>query len=162
LITVSHEDEWLRGARRVLLNRPGTVGLLSVGEAVDSAAVALRLAAAMNRLTGERIGLFPRWRDWRRDGRAIERAGVMVLSPPAQRDLVAALAALNAAVAGARTRFAHVLIDLAGLPLRHPTTLGCADALITLAASGRVREDHLLAVERLLPDDRNLGVMLID
>jgi hypothetical protein len=54
------------------------------------------------------------------------------------------------------------VIDLSGLPLRHPATLSCADALVTLAASGGVREDHLLAVERLLPIDRNLGVMLID
>jgi hypothetical protein len=162
LIAVSHEDEWLRGARRVLVNRPRTVGLLPVGTAVDSAAVSLRLGAAMNRLTGELIALIPRWRDWRRDGGVIERAGVVVLHPPAQSDLPGALAELESAVAGARARFAHVVIDLAGVPLRHPATLRCADALVTLAASGGVSEEHLLAVERLLPVDRNLGVMLID
>jgi hypothetical protein len=116
----------------------------------------------MNRLTGELIALFPRWRNWRRDGGAIERAGVVVLHPPAQPDVAGALTELEAAVARARARFTHVLIDLAGLPLRHPATLRCADALVTVAASGGVREDHLLAVERLLPVDRNLGVMLID
>jgi hypothetical protein len=163
LIAVSDDDdEWLRSARRVLVNRPGTIGLIPLGKAVDSPSVSLRLAAAMNRLTGQLIGLFPRWRDWRRDGGAIERAGVAVLHPPAQSDLAAALAALEEGVARARVRFAHVVIDLAGLPLRHPTTLGCADVLVTLAASGAVREDHLLAIERLLPDDRHLGVMLID
>jgi hypothetical protein len=115
----------------------------------------------MNRLTGARIALIPRWQDWRRDAGVIERAGVVVLHPPAQDDAPGALAELESVVSGARTRFAHVVIDLAGLPLRHPATLRCADALVTLAASGGVREDHLLAVEGLLPVDRNLGVMLI-
>jgi hypothetical protein len=92
----------------------------------------------------------------------VERAGVSLLCPPAQNDVLEALAALQAWVPRARERLAHVVIDLSGLPLRHPATLSCADALVTLAASGGVREEHLLAVERLLPIDRNLGVMLID
>src|SRR5688572_3692130 len=58
LIAVSNDDdEWLRTARRVLVNRPGAVGLLSVGAPVDSTEVSQRLAAAMARLTGKRIGL---------------------------------------------------------------------------------------------------------
>lgn len=86
----------------------------------------------------------------------------MVLFPPGQNDVLGALAALESAVERARPRFPHLVIDLAGLPLRHPTTLSCADALVTLAASGGVREDRLLALERMLPVERNLGVMLID
>ena len=162
LIAVSHDDDWLRTARRVLADRPDTVGLLSVGKAVDTGAVSLRLAAAMNRLTGQTIGLIPHWRAWRRRPEVVSRPGVMVVSPPAQNGVLEALAALESAVARARPRFAHLVIDLAGLPLRHPTTLSCADALVTLAASGGVREERLLAVERMLPGDRNLGVVLIE
>jgi len=162
LIAVSHDDEWLRTARRVLAGRPETIGLISVGAAVDTSAVSLRLAKAMHRLTGQNIGLIPHWRAWRRAAGAVERAAVMVLTPAAQNDVLEALAALDTMVARARSRFAHLLIDLAGLPLRHPATLSCADALVTLAASGGVRAEHLLAVERLLPGERNLGVMLID
>jgi hypothetical protein len=166
LIAVSNDDEWLRTARRVLVNQPGTVGLLSVGAPVDSTAVSRRLAEAMARLTGKSIGLFPHWRCWGATAGVVQAlpTGVVVLSPPAPggEDPVAAVAALETAVSHARLRFAHLLLDLAGLPLRHPPTLACADVMVTLAAPGGVREEHLLALERLLPADRNLGVMLID
>jgi hypothetical protein len=162
-----HDDEWLRMARRILVNRPAVVGLISVGAAVDTTAVSRRLAGAMSRLTGQAIGLFPHWRCWRETAGvaevlASETGQVVVLSPPAETDALVAVAALQAAITHGRLSFAHLLIDLADLPLRHPATLACADAIVTLAASGGVREDHLMAVERLLPDDRNLGVMLID
>src|SRR5215212_6281402 len=52
LMAVSNDDEWLRTARRVLVNRPGVVGLLSIGAPVDSTEVSRRLAEAMARLTG--------------------------------------------------------------------------------------------------------------
>jgi hypothetical protein len=166
LIAVSNDDEWLRTARRVLVNRPGAVGLLSVGAPVDSTEVSRRLAAAMARLTGKRIGLFPHWRCWGAAAGVVSvlPTDVVVLSPPAPggEDPVAAVAVLEDAVAHARLGFAHLVIDLAGLPVRYPPTLACADVLVTLAAPGGVREEHLLALERLLPVDRNLGVMLID
>jgi len=167
LIAVSNDDdEWLRTARRVLVNRPGAVGLLSVGAPVDSDEVSRRLAAAMARLTGKNIGLFPHWRSWGASGGVVSMlpTGVVVLSPPAPGgdDPVAAVTALESAVAHARLNFAHLLIDLAGLPLRYPPTLTCADVLVTLVAPGGVREEHLLALDRLLPGERNLGVMLID
>jgi hypothetical protein len=120
----------------------------------------------MARLTGGRIGLFPQWRLWGPTAGVAELLSpeVVVLSPgnPGGDDPVAAVAALETAVAHARRAFPHVLLDLAGLPLRHPPTLACADVLVTVAASGGVREEHLLALGRLLPDERNLGVMLID
>lgn len=91
-----------------------------------------------------------------------ESGNVVVLSPLAESDALVAATALETAVAQARINFAHLVVDLAGLPLRHPSTLACADALVTVAAAGGVREDHLLALDRILPSDRNLGVMLID
>jgi hypothetical protein len=166
LIAVSNDDEWLRTARRVLVNRPVAVGLLSVGAPVNSTEVSRRLAAAMARLTGQNIGLFPHWRSWGPTAGVVQvlPSGVVVLCPgaPGGDDPVAAVAALGAAVTHARGAFTHLLIDLAGLPVRHPPTLACADVLVTLAAPGGVREEHLLALERLLPIDRNLGVMLVD
>jgi hypothetical protein len=162
---VSNDDEWLRTARRVLVNRPGVIGLVSVGDALDSTAVSRRLAGAMSRLTGKRIGLIPQWRAWGPVPAAEERAsGLVEISPAAPRraDAIEAVAVLSSVVAQARIAFPHLVIDLAELPLRHPATLTSADVLVTLAASGGVREDHLLAMERLLPEDRHLGVMLID
>jgi hypothetical protein len=148
------------------MNRPGAIGLLSVGSPVDSTEVSRRLAAAMARLTGKSIGLFPHGRSWGATAGVVEvlPTNVVVLSPPAPGgdDRVAAVAALEEAVGHARLSFAHLLLDLADLPVRHPPTLACADVLVTLVAPGGVREEHLLALERLLPGERNLGVMLID
>jgi hypothetical protein len=86
----------------------------------------------------------------------------VVLSPPAERDPVAAIAALDAAIAHARRSFAHLVVDLAGLPLRHPATLACVDAVAVIARSGGLRDDQLAAVAQLVPPDRHLGVMLVD
>jgi hypothetical protein len=164
-IAVSNDDEWLRAARRVLVNRPGVIGLVSVGDPLDSTAVSRHLAGAMSRLTGKRIGLIPQWRSWGPAPVAEERAsGLVEISPAAPRrpDAIEAVTVLSSVVAQARVAFPHLVVDLAELPLRHPATLASADVLVTVASSGGVREEHLLAVERLLPEDRNLGVMLID
>jgi hypothetical protein len=167
------EEEWLRTARRVLVNRPQVVGLISVGEPVDTGAVARELALAISRLSGQAVGLFPSWRLWPDTAGVSEvlssdTAQVVVLSPPTEidaggeLDVLVALSSLDAAVAHARRSFPHLVVDLGGLPLRHPATLACADAIVTVVASGGVRAEHLLAVERLLPGPQNLGVMLID
>jgi hypothetical protein len=166
-IDLGHDDHWLRTARQVLINRPGAVGLIPVGADVDTTAVCRRLAQAMGRLTGQPIGVFPHWRTWRETAGVAEviraaNSSVVVLSPLAETDPVVAATVLETAVAHARINFAHLVVDLAGLPLRHPATLACADVLVTVAASGGVREEHLLALERTLPGDRNLGVVLID
>jgi hypothetical protein len=129
--------------------------------------VGRHLGQAMVRLTGQSIGLFPHWRRWTDTAGVSEvlsadGGDVVVLSPAAERDPLAALGLLVPALARARHAFAHLLVDLGELPLRHPDTLACVDAIVTVAASGGVREEHLLAVERLLPSDRNLGVVLID
>jgi hypothetical protein len=160
---VTNEDEWLRTARRVLERRPAVVGLVALGAPVESTAVARRLAEAMNRLTGQGIALIPHWRSWRLGGsdRAPDPA-VTELVPPPTHDALAAVAALEQVIAAARQSFFHVVVDLAGLPLRHPATLACVDAIAVVAAPGGVREEHLVALERLVPSDRNLGVMLVD
>jgi hypothetical protein len=160
-----NDDEWLRTARRVLVNGPQVIGLLAVGT-VDTAAVAGRLAEAINRLTGELIGLVPHWRRWGQ--RALEGEGgrpnpaVVRLTPPAETEVLAALPALEEIIGRARPRFSYLIVDLAGLPLRHPTTVGCADAIVTVAPSGALREEHLRILDRAVPDERNLGVMLVD
>jgi hypothetical protein len=53
-------------------------------------------------------------------------------------------------------------VDLAGLPLRHPRTLACVDAVAVVARPGGLREDQLALVEELVPPGRHLGVMLVE
>jgi hypothetical protein len=166
-MAMSNDDEWLRTARRVLTSRPAVLGLLARGAALDTDAVARRLAQAMGRLTGQSIGLFPHRRLWRETAGVAEvlasdAGNVVVLSPPAEADPVAAIGALETAIGHARRSFAHLVVDLNGLPLRHPGTLACVDAVAVVARSGGVREDQLAYVEHLLPPERHLGVMLVD
>jgi hypothetical protein len=166
-MAMSNDDEWLRTARRVLTGQPGTLGLLARGAAVDTTAVSRRLAQAMGQLTGRSIGLFPHRSLWRQTAGvaevvASEAGNVVVLSPPAERDPVAAIEALGTAIAHARRSFAHLLVDLAGLPLRHPGTLACVDAVAVIARPGGMRDDQLALVEQLLPPERHLGVLLVD
>jgi hypothetical protein len=93
---------------------------------------------------------------------ASDSGNVVVLSPPAESDTLVAMAVLATAVAQARLSFQHLVVDLAGLPLRHPGTLACVDTVVTVAAAGGVREDDVGRVERMVPEARNLGVMLIE
>jgi hypothetical protein len=93
---------------------------------------------------------------------ASDAGDVVVLSPPAESDVLVAMAALETAVSQARLSFQHLVIDLAGLPLRHPGTLGCVDTVLTVAAAGGVREDEVGRLERMVPGERNLGVVLIE
>jgi hypothetical protein len=159
-------EEWLRMARRVLRRRPQAVGLVPLGRQVDSAAISRRLGRALAVLTGEVVGVFDSWRRWRGTATNFvlpESAtdGVVVLPPPVETDGVLAAFALEEAVMDARASFATLVVDLGGLPLRHPSTIACADVLVTAANAGQVRERQLHTLRRVLPDDRNLGVLLI-
>ena len=59
--------------------------------------------------------------------------------------------------------FAHVLCDLTGLELlgEHGSAAACMDATIMVARAHHTRESQLLALRRLMPVDRFLGVLLV-
>jgi hypothetical protein len=158
--------EWIQMARRILRRKPQVIGLVSLGRQVDSGDVSRRLGRAMAVLTGEVIGVFDSWTRWRGATARFalpERAtdGVVILPPPAEDDSVLAALELEREVAEARRSFANLIVDLHGLPLRHPATLACADVLVTAASAGQVRDRQLSTLRRLLPAERNLGVLLV-
>jgi len=59
--------------------------------------------------------------------------------------------------------FAHVLCDLTGLELlgEHASAAACMDAVVVVARARRTREDALRALQRSMPPERVLGVLLV-
>ncbi len=59
--------------------------------------------------------------------------------------------------------FAHVLCDLTGFDLlgEHGSAAACMDGVILISRARHTHEDQLLALRRLMPPDRFLGVLLV-
>jgi len=59
--------------------------------------------------------------------------------------------------------FGHVLCDLTGLELvgEHASAAACMDTVMVVARAHRTHEDDLLALRRVLPPNRFLGVLLV-
>jgi hypothetical protein len=59
--------------------------------------------------------------------------------------------------------FGHVLVDLTGLELlgEHASAAACMDSVMLVARAGKTREAQLMALRRLMPQDRFLGVLLV-
>lgn len=59
--------------------------------------------------------------------------------------------------------FAHILCDLTGFELigEHASAAACMDGVVLLCRAHRSREDELLALSRLMPRGRFLGVLLV-
>jgi hypothetical protein len=59
--------------------------------------------------------------------------------------------------------FGHVLCDLTGLELlgEHASAAACMDSVMLVARAHKTREAQLLALRRLMPADRFLGVLLV-
>jgi hypothetical protein len=73
------------------------------------------------------------------------------------------LALMLASLSG-EASFRHVLVDLTGFEERIGEFLGAldlVDGVITLGRAAITREQDLVRVQRELPDDKNLGVLLV-
>ena len=59
--------------------------------------------------------------------------------------------------------FAHILCDLTGFDLigEHASAAACMDGVVLVGRAHKSKEEELLALARLMPKDRFLGVLLI-
>ncbi len=59
--------------------------------------------------------------------------------------------------------FAHILCDLTGFELigEHASAAACMDAVVLVGRAHATHEDELLALSRLMPADRFVGVLLV-
>lgn len=91
-------------------------------------------------------------------------AGSLALLTPARveraGEVVPALARL---LLDGSELFAHILCDLTGFELigEHASAAACMDGVVVLGRAHKSRESELLALARLMPRDRFLGVLLV-
>jgi hypothetical protein len=171
--------EATRIARRLHAAGTRIIGLVPADARVAVPPVALQLGHALCDLTGATIAVvdanvrYPglsrlaRGRQADHDRSVYStrwiRGSLALLTPPhAERagEIVPQLARL---LLDGVDLFAHVLCDLTGLELlgEHASAAACMDGVIVVARAHQSREDDLLALRRLLPGDRFLGVLLV-
>lgn len=70
---------------------------------------------------------------------------------------------LKAMVMGNRDSFAIMLVDLTGFDYigDHLNAIELVDGVVMLAAVGKTREGHLMRLQQQIPEDKNLGVVLV-
>lgn len=91
-------------------------------------------------------------------------AGSLALLSPARveraGEVVPALARL---LLDGSDLFAHILCDLTGFDLigEHASAAACMDGVVLVGRAHKSKEDELLALAKLMPKDRFLGVLLV-
>ncbi len=171
--------ECTRIARRLHAGRTRILGLVPADDRVAVPPVAIQIGLALCDLTGATIAVvdanvrYPglsqlaRGASTDRDETVYStrwlRGSLALLTPPhAERagEIVPQLARL---LLEGVDLFAHVLCDLTGLELlgEHASAAACMDAVVVVARARRTREDALRALQRSMPPERFLGVLLV-
>lgn len=148
-----------------------TIGLAPVDDRVATATTAIDLAVALadaaaanvafcdphgrlavSDLPGEPMGTHRV---------VVLREGVVVLTPHGERS--GSAAAIGPVLAEATQRFDFVIVDLSGFDARgeHRLAYDMVDAVALVARAGATREHALRDRHRELPEDRDLGVLLV-
>lgn len=165
-----------RIARRLAASRTKIIGLVPADDRVAVPPVAIQLGHALCDLTGATVAVVDanvRYPGLSRIAGAASdtsfyatrwiRGSLALLTPPrAERagEIVPQLARL---LLDGIDLFAHVLCDLTGLELlgEHASAAACMDGVILVARAHRTREADLLALRRLMPPERLMGVLLV-
>ena len=168
--------EAIRIARRLQAGGAKAIGFVPSDDDVAIPPVLVQIGAALCDLTGATIAVVDanvRYPGLRAlvDDAVTEQvfstrwlAGSLALLSPARveraGEVVPALARL---LLDGADLFAHILCDLTGFELigEHASAAACMDAVVVVGRAHKSREDDLLALARLMPPDRFLGVLLV-
>ncbi len=171
--------ECTRIARRLNLGGTKIIGLVPADDRVAVPPIAIQVGLALCDLTGAPIAVvdanvrYPGLSTLATgatadDDRSVYstrwlRGSLALLTPPrAERagEIVPQLARL---LLDGVELFSHVLCDLTGLELlgEHASAAACMDSVIMVARAHTTRDAQLLALRRLMPADRFLGVLLV-
>jgi hypothetical protein len=159
-------------ARRLSLAGARTIGLLPVGPSGDLLPLLIDLAGTLALFAVGAIGCIGSWRTWKaktmRGVGALRTpapgaAAVVVVSPPACPDLVAAAAALERTLVGDTRDLARVLVDLGGYarPGGVPTVAELVDGVVLVAEARRSLRRSVARMVDLLPHRKHLGAILV-
>ncbi len=168
--------EAIRIARRLQVVGAKSIGFVPTDREVAVPPVLVQIGAALCDLTGATVAVvdanvrYPGLRTLVGRGESDQvfstrwLAGSLALLTPARveraGEVVPALARLL--LDGAEL-FAHILCDLTGFELigEHASAAACMDGVVLVGRAHKSREAELLALSRLMPRDRFLGVLLV-
>jgi len=177
-----------RVARRIHHDKHRVVGFVPCSDKVAVPPVIIQLGLALCDLTGATIavvdanvrypGLTPRART--APGAAASpkpstaendsvfatrwlRGSLALLSPPRVEHAGQVVPQLARVLLDGADLFAHVLVDLTGFELlgEHGSAAACMDAVALVGRAHQTREQELLALAPLMPQDRFLGILLV-
>jgi hypothetical protein len=169
-------SEAIRIARRLHGAGAKAVGFVPADPEVAVPPVLVQIGAALCDLTGATIAVvdanvrYPGLRALVGNDKSEEvfstrwLAGSLALLSPARveraGEVVPALARL---LLDGGDLFAHILCDLTGFDLigEHASAAACMDGVVLVGRAHRSKEEELLALARLMPRDRFLGVLLV-
>ncbi len=91
------------------------------------------------------------------------RGSLALLSPPRVERAGEVVPQLERVLHDGADLFAHVLVDLTGFELlgEHASAAAAMDGVALVARAHHTREQHLIDLAELLPQDRFLGVLLV-
>ena len=168
-----------RIARQIRQDKLRVVGFVPSDDEVAVPPVLVHLGLALCNLTGGTVAVvdanvrYPglaqvsRGRETDRDGSVFTthwlRGSLALLSPPRAERAGEVVPQLARVLLEGAELFAHVLVDLTGFELlgEHASAAACMDAVAIVSRAHHTREQELLALSRLMPQNRFMGVLLV-
>jgi hypothetical protein len=164
-------------ARRFVIAKSKSVGILPVAGALNLGPLIVRLAAALARFGDGKVGVIPRWRSWSRAS-AMETGGaggaselrlgamgpqIVAIVPPAAGDAREAALGLQPALWQLPEGISRVLVDLTGYTKTGgwPGAGVLVDAIALAVPRKAARRDRLETLLGAIPAGKNLGSILI-
>lgn len=171
--------ECIRIARRMHLSGNKVIGFIPATALVAVPPVLIQLGIALTELTGSTIGVVDanvRWPGLAglagdaatdSDDSVFKtnwiRGSLALLSPPRSEQAGEAVPQLARLLLSGCDLFAHVLVDLTGFDLlgEHASAAACMDSVVLVARTLKTREQHLLTMQKAVPRNRFMGVLLV-
>jgi hypothetical protein len=176
--------ECIRVARRLHLSRNKVIGFIPTTDDVAVPPVLIQLGIALTELTGATIAVVDanvRWPGLAGlatptdddEEEAVEagsvfrtkwvRGSLALLTPPKSEQAGEAVPQLARLLLSGTELFEHILVDLTGFDLlgEHASAAACMDTTVLIGRAHETRENHLLTMQKAMPRNRFMGVLLV-